>query len=355
MQNSKTQYKLYQRDEIEEEALFFSVGGYEHKVKRYLHNKRYEVKELIAIGGMGCIFLATDSWNYHRKVVIKTPNYMGDYCRPYITRSQSVFQRQLKSLNRFYSLEKKHLIGLSNAGFDSIVHLNDSFQDLCLDLCEHFRDAAGVQYRVDEELRNYAPYLVLKYVPGKVLNERLRKKKFSEIKTLRLAKQILILMKSLHQPRKSKKGRPFYYLLCDLKADNVMIDGEQIVLIDFGAIKTYWIDQKEIDIPIFVTDGYAAPEVYSGTIELKDNPRIDCRFDIFTVGALMAECLTGKSPNTFLVNFNPPQHQFDLPGSIDVTVQKIIAKATHEDKNKRYQDADGMLSDVLSAIKKLQP
>ena len=129
-----------------------------------------------------------------------------------------------------------------------------------------------------------------------------------------------------------------------------------VSLIDFGAVKIYWSDQGEVDIPIFVTDGYAAPEVYSGSLEFIDNPRIDKRFDLFTLGALMAYCLTGKKPKDFLVSTTPPQHKFDLSDYDNITgnVKNIIEKATMHQRQDRYQDSSTMLYEVLNELSRFQ-
>mgnify|MGYP000957628698 CR=1 FL=1 len=336
---------------LQEEAIGFQIEGNEHWVKRYLGKGRYEIFGLIAIGGFGCVFGAYDHWNYKKQVVIKTPFYMGDYCRPYIARSHEAFEKQIKSLNKLYEQEKKHLCGFSNAGFDSIVNLNAYFFDTSLDLSMPFRDAAGVQYYVEEELRENAPYLVMKYIRGEMLKEIIVRTPLDVVFTLRLAKQILVLLRYLHKHRKTQKGRPFYYLLCDLKAENVMITDDHVSLIDFGAVKIHWMDQKEIDIPIFVTDGYAAPEVYSGSLEFRDNPRIDKRFDIFTLGALMIHCLTGKHPQEFLVNHCPPQHDFNLENlEVPDPIPGILARSTARNREERYADADDMLKDIWQAL-----
>jgi len=103
-----------------------------------------------------------------------------------------------------------------------------------------------------------------------------------------------------------------------------------------------------VDVPIFVTDGYAGPEVYSGSIEFRDNPKIDNRFDLFTVGALMVHCLTGRHPQEFLTSHAPPQHDFNLDAyhSLSPDIKNIIAKATAKDRKNRYSDADVFLRDV---------
>ncbi len=348
------QSKIFESPEGKEESLYFQWEGNEHWVKKFLNHGRYEICGLLAVGGFGCVFAAYDRWNYGKQVVIKTPFYMGDYCRPYISRSQEIFERQIISLNKLYDREQKHLSGFSNAGFNSIVNINEYFKDRSLDLCKPFRDAAGVVYRVSEKLRDDAPYLVMKYIPGQELKNVIKQHSLSELETLRLIRQILCLMRGLHKERKTKKGFPFYYILSDLKAENIIICDGQVILIDFGAVKVYHIDLQEVDVPIFVTDGYAGPEVYSGSIEFRDNPKIDNRFDIFTAGALMVHCLTGKHPQEFLVSHAPPQHDFCLDSySISSRTINIIAKATAKDRKNRYPDADAMLQDVQKLLEEM--
>jgi serine/threonine-protein kinase len=190
-----------------------------------------------------------------------------------------------------------------------------------------------------------------------MLQSILSKKPLGQIPTLRLAKQILVLMRHLHDPRRTKKGRPFYYLFCDLKADNIIVtDGEQVSLIDLGAVKIHWMDQQEIEVPIFVTDGYAAPEVYSGSIELKDNPRVDKQFDIFTMGALMVHCVTGRHPSEFFTSYTPPQHDFGLQNYPEIArpLKDVIHRATAPERKDRYADADEMLKDIWRALEELK-
>ncbi|HNZ66124.1 MAG TPA: hypothetical protein PKM32_01995, partial [Planctomycetota bacterium] len=106
MKLKEGQLKVYETRYGKEEALYFSIGENEHWVKRYLCQGRYEVLGLLAVGGFGCVFVASDRWNYDNRVVIKTPYYMGDYCRPFIARSQEVFEKQIRSLNNIYEWEK---------------------------------------------------------------------------------------------------------------------------------------------------------------------------------------------------------------------------------------------------------
>ncbi|WP_372371397.1 protein kinase [Candidatus Uabimicrobium sp. HlEnr_7] len=351
------QIKTYDTAHGTEEALCFAFEGKEHWIKRYLNNDRYQICGFLGTGGLGCVFTAYDRWNCDNMVVIKTPYYMGDYCFPYISRGKGVFERQIDCLNKIYRDEKKYLAELSNAGFDSVVNLNGFFFDRSVDLCRSFHNAARVKYQVSEEYRENAPFIVMKYIRGNTLGKIIQEKPLGNYKTLTIAKQILSLMKYMHKRRVSSKGKEHYYLLCDLKAENIIVtDDMHISLIDFGAVKVYSSSRGEVNIPIFVTDGYAAPEVYSGSLEFIDNPRIDERFDLFTLGALMAYCLTGKKPRDFLINTTPPQHNFDLASYDNITknVKNIIKKSTMHQRQERYQDSSTMLYEALNELSRFQ-
>lgn len=78
----------------------------------------------------------------------------------------------------------------------------------------------------------------------------------------------------------------------DIKPENVMIHGSRAVLIDFDAARCYE-NIKDRDTRILGTVGYAPPEQYgiSGT---------DYRADIYAMGVLINEMLTGEHPSQTL-------------------------------------------------------
>ena len=165
------QIKTYDTEDGMEEALCFISDNKEYWIKRYLNNDRYQIHDFLSTGGLGCVFIAYDRWNYDNKVVIKTPHYMGDYCFPYVSRGKTVFEKQINSLNKLYLREKKHLVEVSNAGFDSVVNLNDFFYDRSVDLCKPFHNAARVKYFVSDTYKENTPFLVMKYIRGNTLGE----------------------------------------------------------------------------------------------------------------------------------------------------------------------------------------
>ena len=78
----------------------------------------------------------------------------------------------------------------------------------------------------------------------------------------------------------------------DIKPENVILRGDQAVLIDFDAARTY-VPGKEQDTMILGTVGYAPPEQYGLT-------ETDFRSDIYAMGVLINEMLTGCHPSQTL-------------------------------------------------------
>ena len=108
----------------------------------------------------------------------------------------------------------------------------------------------------------------------------------------------------------------------DITASNVMISDDGVVkLIDFGIARKIKRDQTR-DTMVLGTVGYAAPEQFGFY-------QSDARTDLYAVGVLCNEMLTGKMPGDFLYH-----------GSQNL--QKIILKATAIDANQRFQTAKDM-------------
>ncbi len=109
----------------------------------------------------------------------------------------------------------------------------------------------------------------------------------------------------------------------DVKPENIMIRGDQVVLIDFDASRMM---KNEIDRDTVVlgTTGYAAPEQY-GIAQTDD------RADIYSVGVLLNIMLTGKHPSKELA-----------PGKMG----HIVQKSTMINPEKRYRH----ILDLMEAL-----
>jgi serine/threonine protein kinase len=124
-----------------------------------------------------------------------------------------------------------------------------------------------------------------------------------------------------------QKPRPIVFR--DLKPSNIMItkDG-RVKLIDFG-IARFFKEHKSEDTYVYGTPGYAAPEQY-GT------GQTDVRSDIFSLGATLHHCLTGRNPSESPLDFPDVR---SLNPSINRETAAIVRKAVEPDMDKRFRTA----------------
>ena len=145
----------------------------------------------------------------------------------------------------------------------------------------------------------------------------------------------------------------------DLKPTNVLVDssGEPRVL-DFGLAK--WLgDDADMSrsSDLLGTPAYAAPEQLRGprTDGGADDGRLDARCDVYALGVVLYEMLTGELPHPFegdLVEFMqrvetrtpPPPSRTDprLGSELDT----ILAKALSADRSQRYATVDAFAGDL---------
>ena len=141
----------------------------------------------------------------------------------------------------------------------------------------------------------------------------------------------------------------------DLKPSNVFLTNFGVKLLDFGLARPVVSDQlataQDLTQPgnVVGTPAYMAPEQLSGQPS-------DARVDLFTVGVVLYEMLTGRSPFAMsnmiqtmhaILNDRPPQ----LTGSSSLeAADRIIQRSLKKQPAARYQSAREMADDVRSAM-----
>ncbi len=201
-------------------------------------------------GGFGQTFLAED---LH---LPGNPQCVVKQLKPRMTN-----QDALKAARRLFDAEAQALYSLGN--HDQIPRL-----------FAHF-----------EENRDF--YLVQEFVEGQVLTQEIKtRKQFSETEVINLLQDILTVLDFVHQQQVVHR---------DIKPSNLMRRGEdgRIILIDFGAVKQIGMDAYESPDQASVTIAVGSSG-YMPNEQLAGKPRFSS--DIYAVGMLAIQCLTGVYP-----------------------------------------------------------
>ncbi len=267
----------------------------------------YEIVRQIGAGGMGAVYLAHDKI-LDRRVAIK------------VLKEQ--FGKKESNLKRF-TQEAKAASALNHPNILIIHEIGES-----------------------EEIN----YIVSEYIEGETLREHFRKSpvKLSEI--LDIAIQIANALTIAHAA---------HIVHRDIKPENIIVrpDG-YLKILDFGLAKL--VEQKPIGFEdqsteqnettkglILGTVNYMSPEQAKGE-------RVDERTDIFSLGALVYEMITGKTPfgsdsmsETFanLIKIEPqPISRFSA--GVPNELQRIVSQALIKNKAERYQTMKKLLADL---------
>ncbi len=260
---------------------------------------RYEIHELLGVGGMAVVYRAYDTID-DRMVAIKI--------------LKDEFSGNSDFLRRFRN-ESKAIAVLSHP---NIVKVYDvSFGD-----------------RIQ--------YIVMEYVDGITLKQYLDQHKETAVpwkEALHFTTQILWALQHAHE-----KG----IVHRDIKPQNIMLlqDGT-IKVMDFGIARFARSETRTMTDKAIGSVHYIAPEQARGDVT-------DERADIYSVGVMLYEMLTGRLPfeadNAVSVAIMQLQANPTLPRDINPDIpeglQEITMKAMQKAPSQRYQSAAEMLQDI---------
>jgi eukaryotic-like serine/threonine-protein kinase len=277
----------------------------------YLLRNRYSIQQPLASGYFGDTYLAIDL-DYHpqRYVVVK-------HLKP-----ESKSPALLQLARRLFATEA---IVLGRLG-----ELTNRIPTL---------------YAYFEEQNEF--YLVQEFIEGQTLSHELGAGKLSTLATIHILREILIGLSFVHAENTIHR---------DLKPDNIIrrsSDGS-LVLIDFGAVKevrnTSLIAQtpKTIASIGFGTEGYMPSEQAMGFPKLAS--------DIYAVGAIGIECLTGKEPHQLfdeeMLEFKWRHLYLASDPKLDPLISRLAIVLTKM-LQPRYQDRYANAAEALVAIDQL--
>jgi hypothetical protein len=189
----------------------------------------------------------------------------------------------------------------------------------------------GIVRTIDANLDHDPPYLVLAYLAGGDLRARLRKEggKLHPSEALRTVERILEILSRVH-----KEG----VVHGDLKPENVLFSRRgELHLADFGLSRRISQRSATLSVSLSLADARLAGTLEYMAPEQRDGEKPTARSDVYAVGVILHELLTGERP----------QGLMELPGRRDVTlpplVDRTLAGALALDPRERFEDAGAML------------
>jgi serine/threonine-protein kinase len=267
----------------------------------------YRVLEKVAAGGMGVVYRARDE-QLDRDVALKV--------LPTGTLSDDTARRHFRK-------EAMALAKLNHPNIETVYEF-------------------GTQDGLD--------FLVMEYVPGKTLADRLREGTLPEKEVVALGMQIAAALQEAHE-----RG----IVHRDLKPANIALTEKgRAKILDFGLAKL--LRPADEGTTLTLTDSQAAAGTlpYMPPEQLRGEP-VDARADIYTIGAVLYEMATARraypeEQTSRLIDailHQPPVPLRALNSRISTELENIIIKCLDKDPDRRYQSATELLVD----LRRLEP
>lgn len=266
-------------------------------------NGRYRIDYKVGSGGMAEVFRAFD---LEKQRVVAVKALKQEYCS-----DPQYLRRFTREAQAMLNLSHKNIVNLYDVGNDGDIH-----------------------------------YLVLEYVDGCTLRDYMDK--HGALKPNVAVKVICEVLDGLiHAHEHGLIHR-------DVKPQNVMISSKnEIKLADFGIAKfadsaTRTYEGTEALGSVF----YISPEQAKGDA-------VDKRTDIYSIGIMLYEMLTGKPPFTgdnavqiALKHINDDMvSPYNADSGIPIALSDVVMKAASKDADERYQQASELKADLLRALK----
>ena len=265
---------------------------------------RYEIEYELGSGGMATVFRARDL-RHGRTVAIKV-------LRPDLAAAVGG-ERFLREIGIAAQLQHPHILTLIDSG-----------------------EADGLLY------------YVMPFVEGESLRTRLaREGTLSPAETTRLLRDVVDGLGHAHRHGVIHR---------DIKPDNVMLAGRHAMLVDFGVAKAVGAaasgDQTLTSLGTSLgTPAYMAPEQAAG------DPGADARMDIYAVGVLAYEMLSGKPPFSGAPQQVLSAHIATAPRPIlalrpetPEPLATAVMRCLEKEPGARFQTADALLEALESAL-----
>ena len=258
---------------------------------------RYEVIEELGRGGMGTVYKVFDK-KIKEKIALKI-------IRPEIALNEHTIERFQNELRIARKIIHKNVCRMFDLGEDKNLH-----------------------------------FITMEYISGRDLKQMIRMTKQLNVGTaVTIAKQVCEGLAESHRLGVVHR---------DLKPQNIMIDNEGSVrIMDFGIARSLYTTGVTATGVLIGTPEYMAPE----QAEAKE---VDQRTDIYALGAILFEMVTGEvpfsgdTPISIAIKHKQegPRDPREINAQIPEDLSQVILKCLEKNKEDRYQTAAELIKDL---------
>lgn len=260
----------------------------------------FDIADYIASGGTGALYRATDR-RLGRSVALKVLHSS-------IAANESARQRALREARALAAISHPNVVSVYSVGED-----------------EHQR-----------------PYIAMELIDGETLAQHLEKRgAFLPNKAATLVEQSARGLAAAHSHGLIHR---------DIKSSNILMDqqSQSARVVDFGLVRE---DEQQTQLTregvLAGTPAYMSPE------QIVDPVSVDARTDVYSLGIVLYELLTGVVPFRGVVRmalqqvqFAEPQPPRELNDTIPADLQTICLKAIEKTPERRYQSAEELADDL---------
>jgi len=269
---------------------------------------RYEIQCPLGAGGMGQIYLANDP-QLGRKIALKliSPDFASD------PRRVHRFEQEARAAS---ALNHPNVCVIHEVG-----------------ITEHGRH-----------------FIAMEYIQGVTLRDQLARGPLEPLEALQVIVQVGAALASAHAVGIVHR---------DIKPENIMLRPDGYVkVVDFGLAKLTEILPEQRQVQDVTTDMRTEPRTVMGTVKYMSpeqlrETEVDERTDIWSLGVVLYEMLTGgtpfegKSPNDSIARILGTQPaEFKFSENVPAQLQQYIEKALEKDRDERYQTVTKLTADL---------
>ena len=258
---------------------------------------RYEIQEILGVGGMGAVYKAFDK-DIDRTIALKV-------IRPDLAGNPDVVARF-----------KQELLLARDVSHKNVIRIFD------------LRDSGGMKF------------ITMEYVLGRDLRALLHERgKLPPAEALAIIRQVCAGLGAAHAEGVIHR---------DLKPSNILVDAHgRVVVMDFGLARTLAGDGMTSTGSLLGTIEYMSPEQAKAS-------KLDARSDLFTVGLIFYELLTGQVPykaDSAVATLLKRSQESAVPiVEVDPTLPRslsaIVSKCLERDPEQRFQSMQEVVAEL---------